>query len=250
MVYQVHTLKQRPDLTKQVEQLNDDAWPEFMHHGDAYHWHTLFSTFADFQILFCNPPNTVVASGFTVPLIWNNTLEHLPSTIEDIFLRALDVVENQQTAKTLVAVAAIVSKSNQGQGLSSKILREMKSLARKHELSAVIVPVRPIWKARYPLTPMERYTQWARPDGAPFDPWLRVHWRLGAEQLQVAPSTLTVSGTVSEWEAWTNMEFPDSGPYIVSGALQPVTIDRERDEGFYEDPRIWMKHPVQIEEQR
>lgn len=248
MNYQVNTLKQRPDLTKQVEQLNDDAWPEFLHYGDADHWYTLYSTFTDFQILLCNPPNKVVALGFTVPLIWDGTLENLPSTIEDIFLRALDVVETQQTPTTLVAVAAIVSKSNRGQGLSSAILREMKAIARKHKLSNVIVPVRPTWKARYPLIPMERYAKWTRTDGAPFDPWLRVHWRLGAEQLLVAPCTLTVSGTVSEWEEWTIMEYPDSGQYIVDGALQPVTIDREHDEGIYEDPNIWMRHPINDEE--
>ena len=40
------------------------------------------------------------------------------------------------------------------------------------------------------------------------------------------------------------MRFPDSGPYVVSGALQPVMIDRDRDEGRYEDPNVWMHHPV------
>ena len=38
------------------------------------------------------------------------------------------------------------------------------------------------------------------------------------------------------------MAFPDSGPYVVPGALQPVRIDREHDVGRYEDPNIWMKH--------
>lgn len=245
MNYQVHTLKERPDLNEQSIQLNNDAWPKFMHYGDVHHFHTLFSTFTDFQILLCNPPNKVVASGFTVPLIWDGTLEHLPSTIEDIILRALNVVKTHQTPTTLFAISAIVSKSNQGQGLSSAILREMKSLAKKHKLTNVIIPIRPTWKERYPLTSIKRYAQWTRSDGAPFDPWLRVHWRLGAEQIQVAQSTLTVSGTVSEWETWTRMKFFDSGQYIVPGTLQPVTIDRERNEGIYEDPNIWMKHPIQ-----
>jgi hypothetical protein len=37
---------------------------------------------------------------------------------------------------------------------------------------------------------------------------------------------------------------PESGPFVVPGALQPVRIDRERDEGRYEDPNVWMRHPV------
>jgi hypothetical protein len=40
------------------------------------------------------------------------------------------------------------------------------------------------------------------------------------------------------------MRFPESGPYVVPGALQPVRIDREQDEGHYEDPNVWMRHPV------
>ncbi|MGE5529033.1 MAG: GNAT family N-acetyltransferase, partial [Patescibacteria group bacterium] len=68
----------------------------------------------------------------------------------------------------------------------------MKTLAGRHACTALIAPVRPIWKTRYPLTPMESYVQWKRGDGAPFDPWIRVHWRLGAQPLCVAPNTLTV----------------------------------------------------------
>ena len=31
---------------------------------------------------------------------------------------------------------------------------------------------------------------------------------------------------------------------VVPGALQPVVIDRERDEGRDEDPNVWMVHPL------
>ena len=40
------------------------------------------------------------------------------------------------------------------------------------------------------------------------------------------------------------MSFPESGPYVVPGALQSVLMDLERDEGRYEDPNVWMRHPV------
>jgi hypothetical protein len=111
-------------------------------------------------------------------------------------------------------------------------------------LGSVIAPVRPPGKARYPLTPMERYVTWTRPDGAPFDDWLRVHWRLGAAMLTIAPEAMVVEGGVAEWETWTGLAFPDSGAYVVDGALQPVVIDRERDRGRYCDPNVWMRHPV------
>jgi len=93
-------------------------------------------------------------------------------------------------------------------------------------------------------TPMRRYVRWRREDGVPFDPWLRVHWHLGAKLLRVAPRSMAVTGTVAEWEEWTTMTFPESGRYIVPGALTPVTIDRRRNRGRYVEPNVWMRHPV------
>jgi hypothetical protein len=40
------------------------------------------------------------------------------------------------------------------------------------------------------------------------------------------------------------MSFPESGAYVVEGALQPVQIDRERNVGRYEDPGVWMRHRI------
>ena len=106
--------------------------------------------------------------------------------------------------------------------------------------------MRPTLKARYPLAAMERYLAWRRADGQLFDPWLRVHERLGAEILGVCPGSLLVEGTVAQWEEWTGMAFPDSGSYVVEGALVPVEIDRARDVGRYVEPNVWMCHAVSV----
>jgi len=120
----------------------------------------------------------------------------------------------------------------------------MRSLAAEHGMHTLVAPVRPTLKSAYPLTPFERYVGWKREDGTPFDPWLRVHHRLGAESMKVAPQAITVTGSVAEWEEWTGMRFPESGEYVVPGALQPVHIDHESDTGHCDDPNVWMRHPV------
>jgi hypothetical protein len=53
------------------------------------------------------------------------------------------------------------------------------------------------------MTSMDQYVRWRRADGAPFDPWLRLHRQLGARLLRVAPRSMVVTGTIAEWEAWT-----------------------------------------------
>ena len=65
----------------------------------------------------------------------------------------------------------------QGRGLSAEALRAMVEIARSNGLGGLIAPVRPNWKDRYPLVPIERYAAWRREDGLLFDPWMRVHER-------------------------------------------------------------------------
>ena len=49
-------------------------------------------------------------------------------------------------------------------------------------------------------------------------------------------------GTVAEWEEWTGLASPESDRYVVPGALEPITIDREADRGTYVEPNDWVLH--------
>jgi hypothetical protein len=49
---------------------------------------------------------------------------------------------------------------------------------------------------------------------------------------------------IADWEAWTSMRFPESGQYVVPGALNPITIDVEADRGRYVELNVWMRHTV------
>lgn len=187
---------------------------------------------------------SLAAVGHSVPITWAGRVSDLPQTIEDILIRAQRSYEDQKTPNTLCALAAMVSAEYRGQGLSSKVIREMTAVASERGCSSLIAPVRTIWKSRYPLIPMERYVTWQRKDGVPLDPWIRVHWRLGAEPLSIAPNTLTVEGSIADWESWADMTVYGSGLYLIPGALQPVKMDCESDVGKYEYPNYWMKHPV------
>lgn len=62
---------------------------------------------------------------------------------------------------------------NRGRGLALRILTAMRDIAGQHGLEHLIAPVRPSWKERYPLTPIERYVTWRRGDGELLDPWMR-----------------------------------------------------------------------------
>jgi hypothetical protein len=54
---------------------------------------------------------------------------------------------------------------------------------------------------------------------------------------------MVITGTVSEWEGWASMKFPDSGSYVVPDALDVLDVNRERDIATYVEPAIWVEHP-------
>jgi len=241
--YALFTFEERRDLRAAVADLNRRSWPAFLLHSDVRSWELLFGPFAVYQLLLCDASDTLIAVGHTAPIAWDGTLTDLPMTIEEILVRA-ERTHGRRGPNTLSALAAMVEPAQQGRNLSGAVIREMKVLAARHGCRSLVAPVRPTWKSRYPLVPFERYVEWRRDDGMRFDPWLRVHERLGATPLCVAPETLVVEGRVSEWEEWTGMAFLESGEYVVPGALQPVAIDHERDAGRYVEPNYWMKHPI------
>jgi hypothetical protein len=241
---QVYTLDERPDLRAELDRINRPAWPEFMFHSEYLDWESLFGVFAAYQLLLCDAAGDLVAFGHTAPFEWNGTRPDLPATMAQIIERAHTTRASGSRPNTFSALAAVVAPEQKNRGLSTAVIQAMRSLAAHHGCTSLVAPVRPPWKAHYPLIPMEEYVAWIRPDGAPFDPWIRVHWRLGATFLGVEPATMTITGTRADWEHWTGMALPVSGAYVVPGALQPVVMDLTADQGRYEDPNVWMWHAI------
>jgi hypothetical protein len=207
-------------------------------------WDRLEGTFADYQTMWLAEDEHVVAVGNTLPLVWDGAIEHLPIGWDDAFERAVCDFDAGRKPTTLCAMQATVDRALQGNGLSRMVLRGMRHRAAEAGLTALIAPVCPTLKSQYPLTPMERYMQWTRPDGSPFDPWLRTHWGLGAQIVKVADPSMRIESTIAEWEVWTQMKLPEAGCYIVPGALNPIEIDSEADRGCYIEPNVWMQHTV------
>src|SRR4029077_16527347 len=122
--------------------------------------------------------------GQTVPFRWNGRRNDLPDGVEGVMHRVFEEGGGGEPT-TLSALVAVVDPRSRGRGLSPLIIGGMRDVAARYGLNALVAPVRPTLKSRYPLTPIERYADWRRPDGELFDPWLRVHEQLGAKILHI-----------------------------------------------------------------
>jgi hypothetical protein len=207
-------------------------------------WRHLDEELPAFQfVLYDEALDEVVAEGHTGPLWWDGTDASLPDGIDTVIEQVFARARAGQRVNTLCALAAEIPRGNRGRGLAEQLLRAMRSIGERHRLSHLVAPVRPSLKERYPLTPIERYVGWRRDDGRLFDPWMRLHERLGARVATPLPRSLRITGTVADWEEWTGMVFPESGDYVVPEGLAPVRIDRPGDLGSYWEPNVWMIHP-------
>jgi GNAT superfamily N-acetyltransferase len=237
----VFTYAERPDLAARTGEVGA-SFAEFIGHGEVAvrHWGKLRTELPELQLVLWDAErDAVVGHARTMPA---READGLPGGIDDVLETWFGEGERPEP-DVLSAMVAVVDARRRGEGLSRLLIEEMRQLAGRAGFSSLIAPVRPTRKERYPLIPLERYAWWTREDGLPFDPWIRVHARLGGELLEVCPASMRIEGTSEEWEAWAGMSFPDDGDYVVPDALEPVRFAAGR--GVYVEPNVWMRHRVQ-----
>jgi GNAT superfamily N-acetyltransferase len=245
MALQFPTRAERPGKQPHIASLQQGIWPEFMYHDPVLErlFGRVISEYAEYQFyVWDDERGEVVGVANAIPATWDGLAETLPDGGVDAVVEARFAAD-PLTPSVLCALQILIAPELRGQALSGRMIQRMAEIGRAHGLDTLIAPVRPNLKHSYPLTPIDRYIEWRRPDGMLLDPWLRTHERLGAEIAKVATESMRVAGSVAQWEEWTGLAFPESGSYFVPGALVPVDIDRERDEGLYVEPNVWMVHP-------
>ena len=231
----------RPDLREiRFEALSRQTFPEYMHHNQSgtRYWRRLYDEFPDFQLALLDG-DELVAELHSLPTPWDGSDDDLPSGWDEAIFRAF---ESGREPTVLCALAISVRPDRQGQHLSSRMVNAMRSAAGAAGLRELIAPVRPTLKARYPLIPIEQYVNWRREDGRHFDPWIRIHERLGGQIVAPAPESMVIEAPASDWERWTGHLLPGDGVYIIEGMLAPLEV---RDGvGRHVEPNVWMRHDV------
>lgn len=225
-------------------ELGSRVWPEFMQHDSTVltHWPGLYTRFPEFQFALFED-EVLSGVGNSLPLCWEQSFSELSDRGLDWAMDKADRDYSLGRRPTiLVGLQILINPACQGRGLSYKMLDIMKEIAYRNGLAHVALPVRPTLKSSYPLIPMEDYMHWLDKEDRPFDPWIRVHIKAGGKMLHTCHRSMDISGTITEWEEWTQTEFHTSGDYIIDQALVPVRVDTKKNRGQYLEPNVWFVH--------
>jgi GNAT superfamily N-acetyltransferase len=228
----------RPDLVESRD-LASQTFPEYMtHHAMGHYWRQLYTDFPAFQLALLDC-EALVAEAHAIPIPWDGTVAGLPAGWEQAFELGM-TTSLEPSALSMLVIS--VDPARQGERLGGRMLEGAREAARGEGLRAVLAPVRPTLKARYPLIPIEEYMTWRRPNGSHFDPWIRLHERVGGEIAAAAPDSMLIEAPASDWEQWTGMALPADGDYIVPGMLAPLLV---RDgHGRHVEPNVWIHHAL------
>ena len=217
--------------------------------ADLYFTDAALDAYLDtaFAVIDSVDPATAVGRAFAVPFSFGElpNRKELPDSGWDGVIRWAHY--DRVLGRPLNAVSALditILPSYRGQGASGVVLDAMRQHVRSLGYRHMFAPVRPTTKHLEPLTPMAAFVARRRADGLPADPWLRVHARAGGEIVKIAPASMVISGSVSEWSHWTGMSFPKSGDELVPGALVPVHVSLEQDHVVYVEPNVWIRHVI------
>lgn len=229
---------------EQLAELFSDGFPAFITADQVVKRHIgrVREYFAEFHLYLLDERDVPVAGGWGVPLRWDGTVDDLPGGYTDALVRAVEGREQGLVPDTFVICGAIVTPSLKGRGLAGETLMALRRVAAEAGLARVVAPVRPTTKQDHPLTPIEDFMAWRRPDGTHVDPWIRTHERLGAELLAPAPRSQTMTGTVAQWQEWTGVHIPMTAEYVIPGGLSVLRVDKAADSGVYHEPGVWMRH--------
>ncbi len=249
--FELRTAAEDPSLAERIEALVKSVWPRYVTEGrtppgyDAQtDWLGIYRRWPHLQFALIAPDSDdLAACGNMLALAWDGPADQLPDRGWTWAMQtAVRDLEAGQPPLTASGLSVTVAPAWRGKHVSRIALQAMARLAHRHHLRRLIVPVRPIWKERYPITPMAEFARWVNEEGLPLDPWLRTHVRLGAQIVAICNHSSFHGGSVAEWEEWGGLPLPASGDYVLPGLLSLLHVDRDADLGVSIEPNVWMEH--------
>lgn len=242
--YVVKTRADGPELRRAAMAIEQSAWAslDFFNFTRAHFtaYRQILDDYADWQLCLVDQATGYpVAVGNCVPLRCD--FNDLPEEGWDWMVEAA-ASARPSAFNALGALAVSVPGVHRGKGLARRVIAEMRALAERRGLKAVVAPVRPAQKRQHPFVAIEDYMRWSDERGRRYDRSLRAHDEAGGRLIKSADRSLIIEEPTAFWEVWTGRTFERSDCYLIEGAIAPVCIDVEQGVGRYVEPSVWFAY--------
>ena len=248
--YRVYPLAAMPYAKADFDTLHLDAWPRYFDGAAVLKrlWSRMYERFPHSQMLIQESLAATIGVGNAVPLAWDGSRENLPRGWDGALEQALAEDGRGVEPDTLVVLAGIIDPRYRDRKAAHLIVDAFKALACSLGLRRVLVALRPVAKSAHQAMPIAEYSRLADTTGRLFDGWLRLHCDAGGTVVGWEEHSQSVEGSLDEWEQWSGQRFAQSGARFLADTLAPVMVDVESGRARYDDPCIWVEHPLQQQE--
>ena len=240
--------RNRGAYSELAAQMAPTELPEYLNFDNTVYryWDKLEDYFPDYQFFLVDKESDKpIGRGHCIPLSFKQEWHELPDDGFDwVLKKGFCDAENGFEPNMVSALFITIAREQLGKGISYRMLKGMKSIGRGMGFSYLLAPIRPSKKHLYPLIPIEDYSHWKQEDGSPFDPWLRVHQRIGGVIVRTCQRSMMVTASIQQWRDWTGIVFPGSGSHLIPGGLAPLSVDLALDKASYVEPGIWIRHAL------
>lgn len=172
---------------------------------------------------------------------WDGDPAHLPAGgWQQVLEQAPEALD--QDAPWGCALGTSILPQVRGMQLSGRLLQGLVAQAQLAGLRGLLAPARPTARARMPHLPIADYARVRLPDGRHFDPWLRVHERIGGRIIASCSPSMQVTAPINDWERWLGEPLPLTGRLLITGAIGYLELDEGL--GTLTEDSVWVLHPT------
>lgn len=226
----------KPDEEDESWAIEDLVWPTFNQMAEGS---IAIDYDQRFHLVARDPDrDMLVATIDGIEFDWDGDPQNLPDRgWTEIIEKGLE-----GTGKTdwVAALGTSILPEYQQFGLSRILLEKLVSLAKSLGYKGVLAPVRPVYRWRALHLSLDEYADFRLKNGEHFDPWLRVHERIGGEIIGTCPGSAIFTAPVSDWQDWSKMKLPNRGRVLVPNAINYLEI--QNGIGTLKEDSIWVTH--------
>ena len=192
----------------------------------------------ELHYLAVNPDHRLLATIDAHPMEWDGDPRTLPEGGWTELIERAEAGFERRPAYAF-AVGASVREELRGTGVAGELLTALRDRALSLGYRGLVAPVLPSARWRCPRLTTAAYAALRLPDMRHFDPWIRVHERIGGRIIGSCPISATFRAPRSDWERWFGVRLPSSGSIVLEGAGE---LELAFDTGLLIQESIWILH--------